>query len=59
VAATLGHHAYGTLTDFRGELHRLLHGSIFSRVRASTKLGAIQPRGTPQHRFIRHDSVLR
>ncbi|MCX9158349.1 hypothetical protein OPU71_19685, partial [Niveibacterium sp. 24ML] len=36
------HHAHRALTNLRRELVRLLHGSIFSRVGASSKPGAIQ-----------------
>ena len=37
-----GDHAHSALTDLRRELVRLLHGSIFSRVGASSKPRAIQ-----------------
>jgi hypothetical protein len=36
------HQAYRSITNFRGVLRCLLHGSIFSRVGASSKSGAIQ-----------------
>ncbi|WP_083903157.1 thermonuclease family protein [Azoarcus sp. KH32C] len=42
LVALLEHHAHGPLAHFGGELRRLLHGSIFSRVGASAKPGAIQ-----------------
>src|SRR5690554_3096503 len=37
------HQSNGTLTDFRGKLVVLAHGSIFSKVGASSKPGVIQP----------------
>jgi hypothetical protein len=36
------HQSNGTLTDFRGKLVVLAHGSIFSKVGASSKPGVIQ-----------------
>ena len=36
------HHAHGPFAHFGGELVRLVHSSIFSKVGASTKPGAIQ-----------------
>ncbi|NLC36730.1 MAG: helix-turn-helix transcriptional regulator [Alcaligenaceae bacterium] len=36
------HQSNGTLTDFRRKFVVLAHGSIFSKVGASSKLGAIQ-----------------
>ena len=41
----LEHHAHGTLTQFGGTFAGLHTGSIFSRVGASTKPGAIQRDG--------------
>jgi len=35
------HHAHSALADFRGEFARFVHGSIFSRVGASSKPGAV------------------
>src|SRR5690606_22114307 len=37
------HQSNGTLTHFRRKFVVLAHGSIFSKVGASSKLGAIQP----------------
>jgi len=36
------HHAHRALADFRGKLRRLVHGSILSRVGASSNPGAVQ-----------------
>ncbi|WP_230948172.1 hypothetical protein, partial [Burkholderia vietnamiensis] len=42
-ATLLAYEAHCALSDFRGKLAWLLvHGSILSRVGASTKLGAVQ-----------------
>jgi hypothetical protein len=38
------HQTHGALSDLRGKLVRLVHGSIFSKVRASSKSGAVQTR---------------
>ncbi|MCA8451961.1 hypothetical protein, partial [Burkholderia vietnamiensis] len=44
-ATLLAHQAHCALADFRGKLGCLLvHGSILSRVGASTKSGAVQDR---------------
>ena len=43
--ATLANQAHCALADFGGELYGFLHGSIFSRVGASTKSGAVQFNG--------------
>jgi len=40
------HQSNGTLTDFRRKFVVLAHGSIFSKVGASSKLGAIQDAGS-------------
>lgn len=42
LTSVLLHHAHGPFADFGGELVRLVHSSIFSKVGASTKPGAIQ-----------------
>ncbi|MFA5490312.1 MAG: hypothetical protein WC284_14085, partial [Candidimonas sp.] len=42
LTAMLLHQSNGTLTDFRGKLVVLAHGSIFSKVGASSKPGVIQ-----------------
>jgi hypothetical protein len=36
------HHAHSTLADFSRKFVRLVHSSIFSRIGASTKSGAVQ-----------------
>jgi len=41
IVAALKHQTNGALTHLGGKLRRLLHGSIFSRVGASTKPGAV------------------
>src|SRR5690554_4523764 len=41
------HQSNGTLTDFRRKFVVLAHGSIFSKVGASSKLGAIQFEQSP------------
>jgi hypothetical protein len=43
IGAVLEHHAHGTLTQLGGKFAGLHSGSIFSRVGASTKPGAIHP----------------
>src|SRR5690606_28271440 len=42
LVTVLLHQAHGAFTDFRGKLVVLAHGSIFSRIGASSKPGAIQ-----------------
>ena len=42
ILAAFGDQAHGTFADFGGILYGFLHGSIFSRVGASTKSGAVQ-----------------
>ncbi|ARK50807.1 hypothetical protein DF122_37585 [Burkholderia pseudomallei] len=43
-ATLLTYQTHCALPDFRGELGCLLvHGSILSRIRASTKFGAVHP----------------
>ncbi|MBU9212427.1 hypothetical protein, partial [Burkholderia multivorans] len=42
LTAMLLHQSNGTLTDFRRKFVVLAHGSIFSKVGASSKPGAIQ-----------------
>lgn len=42
LAAMLPHHADRSLSNFGGKLARLAHGSILSRVGASTQSGAVQ-----------------
>ncbi|WP_369795123.1 VOC family protein [Azoarcus sp. KH32C] len=54
LVALLEHHAHGPLAHFGGELRRLLHGSIFSRVGASAKPGAIQ---TPSGKSFWHSYI--
>ncbi|MFN3751610.1 MAG: integrase core domain-containing protein, partial [Thiobacillus sp.] len=49
--ATLSNQAHGAFADFGGILYGFLHGSIFSRVGASSKSGAVQ--SLPSARVIR------
>ena len=42
LVSTLKNESNGTFTYFGGKLRRFLHGSIFSRVGASTKPGVVQ-----------------
>ena len=41
IVFAIEYHPHGALANFGGELYWFLHGSIFSRVRASIKPGAI------------------
>ncbi|MHB8939573.1 MAG: hypothetical protein ACYC39_14790, partial [Thiobacillus sp.] len=41
ILAALGDQTHGALADFGGILYGFLHGSIFSRVGASSKSGAV------------------
>ncbi|MBU9539855.1 hypothetical protein KTE58_26095, partial [Burkholderia multivorans] len=61
LTAMLLHQSNGTLTDFRRKFVVLAHGSIFSKVGASSKPGAIQPvhRGrTNPEPIVKNDSGL-
>ncbi|MBU9541084.1 hypothetical protein KTE58_32610, partial [Burkholderia multivorans] len=51
LTAMLLHQSNGTLTDFRRKFVVLAHGSIFSKVGASSKPGAIQSADESGARF--------